>query len=87
MLQTSINSGKLNGRTPLEFVTGGTVDIYKYLDFEFHDRVWFKQYAGVRVIKIGRWIGVADGYVSLMNYWVIPESRITESSTTVQQIT
>ena len=76
MFRTSSNSGKLNGQTLLEFVTGETVNISKYMDFDFYDRFWFKQDAVVGETKLGRWIGVAYGYGSLMNYWVIPESRI-----------
>ena len=87
MVRTASNSGKLNGRTPLEFVTGETVDISEYMDFDFYDRVWFKQYSGVVETKIGRWIGVAQGYESLMNYWDLPQSGIPVSSTTVKRIT
>ena len=67
MFRTAGNAGKLNGRTPLEFVTGETVDISEYLEFDFYDRVWFKQDAGVGDNKLGRWIGVAYGYGSLMD--------------------
>ena len=65
MVQTAINSGKLNGKMPLEFVTGETVNISEYLEFDFCDIVWFKQYSGVGDTKLGRWIGVTHGYRSL----------------------
>ena len=86
MFRTSSNFGKLNGQTLLEFVTGETVNISKYMDFDFYDRFWFKQDAVVGETKLGRWIGVAYGYGSLMNYWVIPESGIPASRTKLQQI-
>ena len=73
MVQTVSNADKLNGRTPLEFVTGKTVDISEYLEFDFYDRVWFKQDDGDGENKLGRWLGVAYSYGSLMNYWVIHE--------------
>ena len=57
------------------------------MDFDFYGRVWFNQDSGVGETKLGRWLGVAYGYVSLMNYWVLPESVILVSSTTVHQIT
>ena len=82
MVRTEINAGKLNGRTPLEFVTGETVDISEFLDFESYDRVWFKQDAGFGETKLGRWIGVAYGYGSLMNYWVLPECVSLSTSLT-----
>ena len=84
---TASNAGKLNGLTPLQFVTGGTVNISEYLYFDFYDRFWFKQDAGVGETKIIRWLGISYGYGSLMNYWVLPESEIPVSRTTVQRIT
>ena len=86
MVRIASNAGKLNGRTPMEFVTGETVDISKYLDFDFYDRVWFKQDAGVGENKLGRWIGVAYCYGSLMNYCVLPGSGIRMSRKIVQRI-
>ena len=40
-VRTASNSGKLNGRTPLEFLIGETFDISEYLDFDFYIRLWF----------------------------------------------
>ena len=57
------------------------------MHFDFYDRVWFKQDAGVGETKLDRWIGVAYRYGSLMKYWVLTESGIPVSRTTVQQIT
>ena len=34
-----IPSVKLNGRTPIEAVTGETLNISEYLDFDFYDLV------------------------------------------------
>ena len=87
MFGTASNAGKLNGKKPLQFLTGETVDIYEYLEFDFYDRVWFKQYAGVGETKLGRWIGVAFGYRSLINYWVLPESGIPVPRKTLQRST
>ena len=39
---TASFAADLQGRTPLEALTGETPDISQYLDFGFHDRVWFK---------------------------------------------
>ena len=35
-----IPSEKLNGRTPIEKVTGEIPDILEYVDFDFYDLVW-----------------------------------------------
>ena len=87
MNRTASNAGNLKGRTPLELVTGETIDISKYLDFDFYDRVWFREDAGIGPTQVGRWLGVAYGYGSLMNYWILPPSGIPETRTTVQRIT
>ena len=34
-----IPSAKLNGRTPIEAVTGETPDMLEYVDFDFYDLV------------------------------------------------
>ena len=65
MNQTASN---LKGRKSLELVTGEIVDISEYLDFYFYDRVWFMEEAGIGLTKVGRWLGVADGHGSRMNY-------------------
>lgn len=50
---TASNAGNIKGITPLEIVTGETVDIYEYLEFEFYDRVWFKAYSGIVMTQVG----------------------------------
>ena len=35
-----ISSSKLNGRTPIESVTGETLDILEYVDYDLYDLVW-----------------------------------------------
>jgi hypothetical protein len=51
--RTSNTARGLNGRCPLEKVTGESVDISEYLDFGFYDWVWFKDNAGVGESKVG----------------------------------
>ena len=84
---TASNSGNLNGRTPLELITGETPDISEFLDFGFYDRVWFKVNAGVGETQLGRFLGVSSRVGSLMSYWVLPSSGIPESRTTVSRVT
>ena len=77
----------LQGRTPLEALTGETPDISKYLDFGFYDRVRFKEDSGLGEIKLGRFLGVSHSVGSLMSYWVLPASGIPITRTTVQRVT
>ena len=77
----------LQGRTPLEALTGETPDISQCLDFVFYDRVWFKEVAGLGDTKLGRLLGVSHHIGSLMSYWVLPASGIPMSRTTVQRVT
>ena len=76
-----------NGRTPLEIITGETPDISEYLDFNFYDWVVFRQNAGMGETEIGRWLGVSHKIGQLMSYWVLPESGIPISVTTIQRMT
>ena len=84
---TASHSGKLNGRTPMELLTGETPDISEYLDHGFYDRVWFREHAGLGPTKLGRFLGVSESVGSLLSYWVLPKSGIPESRTTVQRVT
>ena len=83
---TVSSSHYAEGRTPLEILTGETPDITEYLDFSPYDCVIFKQNAGLGEPQIGRWLGVSHRVGPLMSYWVLPESGITISCTTVQPL-
>jgi hypothetical protein len=76
-----------DGRTPLEIITGETPDISEYLDFEFYDWVLFRSSAGLGEIELARWLGVSHKVGRLMSYWILPESGIPISATTVQRMT
>ena len=69
----------LNGRTPVEVLTGETPDISKYLDFGFYDRMWYKENAGIGKTKLARFLGVSHEVGSLMSYWILPASTIPVS--------
>jgi len=76
-----------DGRTPLEIITGETPDISEYLDFEFYDWVLYRGNAGLGEIELARWLGVSHRVGRLMSYWILPESGIPVSATTVQRMT
>ena len=87
MRLTASYAGRLQGRTPLEAITGETPDISEYLDFGFYDLVWFKENAGLGETQLGRFLGVDHAVGSLMSYKVLPRSGIPVSRTTVQRVT
>jgi hypothetical protein len=87
MRMTASYAGRLQGRTPLESLTGETPDISEYLDFGFYDLVWFKEDAGIGEIKIGRFLDVSHSVGTLMSYHILPCSGIPISRTTVQRMT
>ena len=76
-----------DGRTPLEIITGETPDISEYLDFEFYDWVLYRSNAGLGEVELARWLGVSHKVGRLMSYWILPESGIPISATTVQRMT
>ena len=86
MQLTDSTAGKLQGKTPLELLTGETPDISEYLDFGWHDRFWYKEDAGIGQTKLGRFLGLLHKVGSLMSYWVFPKSGIPTSRTTVQRV-
>jgi hypothetical protein len=87
MLLTSNSSFYLDGRTPMEQLTGETPDISKYLDFGFYDWIWYKDNAGLGETHIRRWLGVAHRVGNLMSYWIVTEAGRVIARTTVQRIT
>ncbi|KAI2495086.1 Reverse transcriptase (RNA-dependent DNA polymerase) [Fragilaria crotonensis] len=84
---TSNSSRGLDGRCPLEQITGETVDISEYLDFGFYDWVWYRENAGLGETKVGRWLGVSHRIGTLMSFWVLSSSGKVLSRTTVQRMT
>ena len=65
----------LQGRTPLEALTGDTPDISQYLHFGFYDQVWFKEDAGLGETKLGKLIGVSHHIESLMSYYFFQQAE------------
>lgn len=76
-----------DGRTPIEIITGETPNISEYLDFDFYDWIYYRSNAGLGEVEIARWLGVSHRVGRLMSYWILPESGIPISATTVQRIT
>ena len=86
-VRTSTDATDLKGRTPLERITGDTVDISEYLDFGFYDWCWYHENAGLGPTKLGRWLGVAHRVGGLMSYWLLMINCTVIARTTVQRVT
>lgn len=87
MSLTATHATGLEGRTPLEALTGETPDISQYLDFGWYDWVWFKENAGLDVPQLGRFLGIANSSANLMTFHILPESGIPVAAGTVQRMT
>ena len=78
-------------RPGIERVTGNTVDISEWLDFDFFDRVWYwdqkKMDMTDEQARIGRWLGISHRVGSDMTYWILTESGQVIARSTVQHIT
>ena len=86
-VRTSSDAVDLKGRTPLERITGDTVDITEYLDFGFCDWCWYHENAGLGPTKLGWWLVVAHKVGGLMSYWILTVNCTVITRTTVQRVT
>ena len=57
---TNSSANSVNGGIPPTNVTGETVDISKYLDFGFYEKVWFKDNADLYPIEPGKWLVISN---------------------------
>ncbi len=84
-------SGGPNKWLGLDQITGDTVDISEWLDFDFYDYVWYWNMPHLNILKditkIGCWLGVLHMIKSNMCYWLINENSNVLSQTTVQHVT
>jgi len=77
-----------NHNTSLEALTGDTVDISEWIEFEFYDLVlyWDDRDNETRQ-SIGRWLGPSHHIGSALCYYILTEKATVLSRTTVQHIT
>ena len=86
MSVTHSSAGSLHGSIPLENISGETVDILEYLDFEFYDKVWYVDNAGLGPELPGRWLGVSHRTGQLMTYHILTQMGSVVSCSTVQRV-
>ena len=87
MQNTASYSGQLDGKTPIQYITGEIPEIGELLDFGMYDRCWYRENAGLGETKLGRWLGVSEKVGPLMSYWVLTSKGTVTSRTTVQRVT
>lgn len=77
-----------NNHTGIERLTGDTVDISEWIDFEFYDLCWYWEVPddGENPM-IGRWLGVSHRVGSAMCYWILTSKGNVVARTTVQHVT
>ena len=77
-----------NDYTGIERLTGDTVDISEWIEFEFYDLCWYWEVPddGENPL-IGRWLGVSHRVGSAMCYWILTSKGTVVSRTTVQHVT
>ena len=67
----SRTTGK-DGHPALERLTGDTIDIYEWLEFEFYEIVWFwNNYSDDTKPMLGLWLGVSHRGGSNLCYWML----------------
>jgi hypothetical protein len=75
----------------LKRITGNTIDISEWLDFDFYDLVWYWDQQKMDMTdeqeRVGRWLGIAHHVGSNMAYWLLTETGMVIARSTVQHIT
>ena len=71
----------------MEKLTGDTIDISEWLDFEFYDLVWlWDDRENENKPSIGCWLGVSHHVGSALCYYILTDKGEVISRTTVQHI-
>ena len=74
--------------TPLEALTGDTIDISEWIEFEFYDLIiYWDDRDGDTKQSIGRWLGPSHHIGSALCYYILTEKATVISRTSVQHIT
>ena len=77
-----------NNHTPLEALTGDTIDISEWIEFEFYDLVvYWDDRENEAKQSIGRWLGPSHHVGSALCYYILTEKATVVSRTSVQHIT
>jgi hypothetical protein len=79
---------QLKGQTPYEMLTGNTPDISEFLGYESYQPVWYFEPTTIpnQCNILARWIGIAHRVGQAMCYWLLPQSGIPITRTTIQPV-
>ena len=73
--------------TPLEALTGDTIHISEWIEFEFYDLViYWDDRKNEAKQRIGRWLGPSYHVGSALCYYILTEKATVLSRTSVQHI-
>mmetsp|Transcript_18822 Transcript_18822/g.26691 ORF Transcript_18822/g.26691 Transcript_18822/m.26691 type:complete len:331 (+) Transcript_18822:1723-2715(+) len=88
-IRSMVARDSLEGRTPMEMLTGTTPDISEIMDFAFYD--WVKYYDPVGFPSkrefLGRWLGPATHVGQALCYYIIKQNGQIISRSTVRPLT
>jgi hypothetical protein len=73
-------------RTGIKRLTGDSINISEWLDFEFYDLVWFYT-PGLKGPFFGQWLGVAHRVGGNLSYWILNSKANVLARTSVQHVT
>jgi len=77
-----------NHSTPLEVLTGDTIDILEWVELEFYDLVVYWHDRDDEFWQsIGRWLGPSHHIGSALCYYILTEKATVLSRTSVHHIT
>ena len=83
----SYTAGK-DGRPALELLTGDTIDISEWLEFDFYDLVWFcNNHSDETKPMVGQCLGVSHRVRVALCYWILSEKPKFLSRTNIQNLT
>jgi hypothetical protein len=86
MSRTHTRTQRINGGIPLKKATGETDDISNYLDLGLYDHVVYRDNACLSESKIGRWLGVAKNFGTMLTFYVLTQTRQVVSRSSVERV-
>jgi len=88
-IRSHVARDSLNGRTPLELLTGQTPDISEIMHFGFYD--WIKYYDPAAFPSkrefLGRWLGPADHVGQALCFYILKDNGQVIARSTVRLLT
>ena len=87
MPMPNYSANSANVGIPLTNITIKTVDISKYIDFGFYDKVWFKYNDGMYPSEPWKLLGISHWTIKFMGFHIFTHTERVISISTVQRVT